>query len=56
MYTKDKSVRITLRLNANQFAFLKASANLLGVSSSEFLRMIINASIADSISNKKVSL
>ena len=46
MYTKDKAVRITLRLNENQFAFVKTSAAVLGVSPSEFLRMVINASMS----------
>lgn len=48
MYTKDKSNRITLRLNDEQFAFVKANADLLGVSPSEFLRMVVNASMAAS--------
>lgn len=48
MYTKDKSNRITLRLNDEQFAFVKAQADLLGVSPSEFLRMVVNASLATS--------
>lgn len=46
MYTKDKSNRITLRLNDEQFAFVKANADLLGVSPSEFLRMVVNSSMA----------
>jgi negative regulator of replication initiation len=48
MYTKDKSNRITLRLNDEQFCFVKAQADLLGVSPSEFLRMVVNASLATS--------
>lgn len=48
MYTKDKSNRITLRLNDEQFAFVKANADILGVSPSEFLRMVVNASMATS--------
>ena len=48
MYTKDKSNRITLRLNEEQFAFVKANADILGVSPSEFLRMVVNASMATS--------
>lgn len=48
MYTKDKSNRITLRLNEEQFAFVKSNADILGVSPSEFLRMVINASMATS--------
>lgn len=52
MYTKDKSNRITLRLNDEQFDFVKAQADILGVSPSEFLRMVVNASLAAS---KKVT-
>ena len=48
MYTKDKSNRITLRLNDEQFEFVKSQADLLGVSPSEFLRMVVNASLATS--------
>lgn len=48
MYTKDKSNRITLRLNDEQFGFVKANADILGVSPSEFLRMVVNASMATS--------
>lgn len=46
MYTKDKSNRITLRLNDEQFDFVKQNADLLGVSPSEFLRMVVNATMA----------
>lgn len=46
MYTKDKSNRITLRLNDEQFEFVKGNADILGVSPSEFLRMVVNASMA----------
>ena len=46
MYMKDKSNRITLRLNDNQFEFVKQNADFLGVSPSEFLRMVVNASMA----------
>ena len=46
MYTKDKTNRITLRLNDEQFAFVKQNADLLGVSPSEFLRMVVNSSMA----------
>lgn len=46
IYTKDKSNRITLRLNDEQFAFVKANADTLDVSPSEFLRMVVNASMA----------
>ena len=46
MYTKDKANRITLRLNDDQFDFVKKNADFLGVSPSEFLRMVINASMA----------
>lgn len=46
MYTKDKSNRITLRLNDEQFEFVKQNADFLGVSPSEFLRMVVNSSMA----------
>lgn len=49
MYTKDKANRITLRLNESQFNFVKSSADLLGVSPSDFLRMVINASMASRV-------
>lgn len=51
MYTKDKSTRITLRLNEGQFNFVKAHSDMLGVSPSEFLRMVINATMSATVSN-----
>lgn len=56
MYTKDKSNRITLRLNDQQFEFVKRSADVLGVSPSDFLRMVVNLSMASSqLSETKVN-
>ena len=49
MYTQDKSKRITLRLNENQFNFVKSSADILGVSPSDFLRMVINSSMVSRV-------
>lgn len=46
MYTKDKSNRITLRLNDEQFEFVKWNADILGVSPSEFLRIVVNSTMA----------
>lgn len=46
MYTGDKSHRITLRLNESQFDFVRGSADILGVSPSDFLRMVINIAMA----------
>lgn len=46
MYTKDKTNRITLRLNDEQFEFVKGNADVFGVSPSEFLRMVVNSSMA----------
>ena len=51
MYTKDKSTRITLRLNEGQFNFVKAHSDMLGVSPSEFLRMVINATMSSTMGN-----
>ena len=45
MYTKDKSQRVTLRLNEEQFTFVKTVADALGVSPSEYLRMMVNLSM-----------
>lgn len=45
MYTKDKAHRITLRLNEDQFAFVRMNAEQLDVSPSDFLRMVINSSM-----------
>ncbi len=56
MYTKDKNHRITLRLNEQQFEFVKNSADMLGVSPSDFLRMVVNLSMSSSkVSSEKVS-
>lgn len=46
MYTKDKNHRITLRLNDEQMEFVLKDAQMFGVSPSEYIRMILNASIA----------
>lgn len=55
MYTKDKSNRITLRLNDQQFEYVKLNADLIGVSPSEFLRMVVNLSMATaSIAKQKI--
>lgn len=42
MYMKDKINRITLRLNDDMFYYIKDNAALMGVSPSEFLRMVIH--------------
>lgn len=49
--TGDKKVRITLRLNEDQFSFVKKSSDVYGVSPSEFLRMVINMTMAMEASN-----
>lgn len=46
MYTKDKSHRVTLRLNDEQMAFILKDSETLGVSPSEYIRMVINSSMA----------
>lgn len=53
MYLNDKTNRITLRLNDNQFAFVKQSADMLGVSPSEFLRMVINTTMSMSLVSRE---
>lgn len=46
MYSKDKSHRITLRLNESQFEYVRKNAEILDTSPSDFLRMVINASMS----------
>ena len=46
MYLKDKQTRITLRLSEKQFDFVKSNADVMGVSPSEFLRIVINATMS----------
>lgn len=46
MYTKDKNHRITLRLNDEQFEFVRLNAETLDTSPSDFLRMVVNATMA----------
>lgn len=48
MYTKDKSCRITLRLNPQQFEFVKANADMMDCSPSDFLRMVVNVAMVNS--------
>lgn len=52
MNMNDKSNRITLRLNDEQFRFIKNSADVLGVSPSEFLRMVVNSTMVISDTKK----
>lgn len=53
LQTNDKRNRITLRLNDAQFSFIKAAAEVLGVSPSEFLRMMVNASMVSARKDDK---
>ena len=46
MYTKDKQNRITIRLNDEQFEFIKYNADIMGVSPSEFLRIMVNSTMS----------
>lgn len=48
MYMKDKNHRITLRLTDEQFDFVKQNAEILDVSPSDFLRMVINTTLVAS--------
>lgn len=41
MYEKNKSKRITLRLSEELFDYLSFSADSMGISPSDFLRMVI---------------
>ncbi len=54
LHTNDKRNRITLRLNDEQFLFVKNAAEILGVSPSEFLRMVVNVSMIGARKDEKV--
>jgi uncharacterized protein (DUF1778 family) len=43
MYLKDKKQRITLRLNKSQFDCVAESSATLGISPSDFIRMLVNS-------------
>lgn len=43
IYEKDKNTRITLRVNAEQYAFIREMADTSGISPSDYLRQSINA-------------
>lgn len=45
MYEKDKKQRITLRLNEEQFAFIAGECDVLGITPSDYLRMLVNTSM-----------
>lgn len=46
LYTKDKTHRITLRLNDEQFNYVLTDADKLGISPSEYIRQVLNLSMA----------
>ena len=52
MYEKDKKTRITLRVTEDQMAFLREQTEVLGISPSDYLRMVINATMALSRAEK----
>lgn len=43
MYEKDKKTRITVRLSEEQFQCVKVKADILGISPSDFIRMLVNS-------------
>lgn len=45
MYEKDKKTRITVRLTNEQFEAVKSKSDVLGISPSDFIRMLINSMI-----------
>ena len=51
--TKDKRIRLTIRVNEDLFNFVKESAGRLGVSPSEYIRLALNS--AKSVSEKAQS-
>ena len=51
--TKDKRIRLTIRMNEDLFNFVKENADILGVSPSEYIRLALNS--AKSVSEKAQS-
>lgn len=45
MYEKDKRQRVTVRLSDEQFEFIKTQTDMLGISPSDYLRMLVNAGL-----------
>lgn len=45
MNTNDKKLRITIRLNEEEHAFLEQNADMLGITPSELLRQVIHVSM-----------
>ena len=43
MYEKDKRQRITLRLTDEQFQFIRVQTDMLGITPSDYLRMVVNS-------------
>lgn len=56
MYMKDKNHRITLRLTDDQFNFVKDNCDVLGISPSDYLRMLVNSFIAASKMAQKATV
>ena len=46
MYEKDKKTRITLRLSEEQMNFVLNDSQTLGISPSEYIRMLISTCIS----------
>ena len=46
MYEKDKKTRITLRLNQEQMDFVLNDSQTLGISPSEYIRMLISTCVS----------
>lgn len=46
MYEKDKKTRLTLRLSQEQMDFVLTDSQTLGISPSEYIRMLISTCIS----------
>lgn len=43
MYDKDKRQRITVRVTDEQMDFIRSQTDVLGISPSDYLRMLVNS-------------
>ena len=46
IYEGDKKTRITLRLTQEQLNFIRGECELLGISPSDYIRMMINSTMS----------
>lgn len=54
MYLKNKNVRITVRLNSKQFDYVKSVSDLMNISPSAFLRLLVTQAMFTDVSDEDI--